>query len=91
MFCEWRLSSSETLVHLLLVLAWSRLFREEDGLPSFSISPRVLDHKLNLYTTFDAILESILFSSNEGDRAESWMYPTDVWLSVYPPNGYLPE
>ena len=42
--------------------------------PDFSISPRVIYHELNLYTTFHAITESILLSSNVRDRAESWTH-----------------
>ena len=34
-FCEWWLSRSDTLVHLLLMFAWSGLFCGEDGLHSF--------------------------------------------------------
>ena len=56
--------------------------------PVFSISPRVIYHKLNLYTTCDAIAEFILFSSNEGDRAAPWTHhvhntdSTDAWITV---------
>ena len=64
--------------------------------PDFSISPRVIHHELNLHTTSDAIAESILLSSNVGDRAASWTHhvhntdSTDAWLTVLPPSGYLP-
>ena len=53
-------SSYDTLVHMPLMLDWQRLFRGEDGPPSFQHSPRV-----NLYTTSEAIAESIMFSSNK--------------------------
>ena len=42
--------------------------------------PVFSNHELNLYTTSDAIAQSILLSSNEGDRAASWTHTTDAWL-----------
>ena len=74
MFCEWLLWSGDTLVHLLLKLT----FREEGGPPIFSISPRVIHHVLNLYTTSDAFAESILLSCNAG-TVISARAPRSIW------------
>ena len=48
-----------------------RLFRGEDGLPSFQHLVTRDYHKLNLYSTSEAIVESIMFTSIESDRAAS--------------------
>ena len=71
MFCEWWLSSYNTLVHLPLLCLGNDWSAEKMDYPVFQHSPRTISHKLNLYTTSEAIAESIMFSSDESDRAAS--------------------